>query len=92
MLDPSYLESIENFERAIKDIHWLVRFDSDSRSMNIPASYGGIDADVYSRFKAKKASYLYRSCFHLDLSVLRLYLLVLFSEGGRIKHLGTWER
>ena len=53
MLDPSYLESTETFERAIKDVHWLVRFESDGRSMNIPASYSGIDADVYSRFKAK---------------------------------------
>ena len=57
MLDPGYLDETESLERAIKDIHWLVHFGSDGRSMNIPASYGGIDADVYSRYKAKVSSY-----------------------------------
>ena len=55
MLNPSYLESTKTFERAIKNLHWLVRFDSDGHSMKTPTSYGGIGEDVYSRFKAKES-------------------------------------
>ena len=32
MIDPGLLETLEGFERAIKDMHWQEHFDSDSRS------------------------------------------------------------
>ena len=49
----SFEETTERYEAMIKDIHWLVFFTSDGTHMNIPANYGGVNADLYMRAHAK---------------------------------------
>ena len=78
-LNSSFLERAEECEKVTKDLHWLMQFDSDGRYMDVPLSYGGIDADLCTKRFAKVVLNMLHNYFSLKFSHCQLRRSSFFS-------------
>ena len=70
--------SSKECEKVIRDLHWLMQFDSDGRYIDVPLSYAGIDADLCTKRSAKVVLNVLHNCLSLKFRIVN-YGVQIFS-------------